>query len=40
MLSSDINFILGKIYHKKENFDEAIKFYFQSVKLNSQNMAA
>ena len=28
MLSSDLNFIWGKIYHKRENFEEALKFYF------------
>lgn len=39
-LSSDLFFILGKIHHKKESFDKALQFYFESVKLNRLNMAA
>lgn len=40
MLSSDLSFIWGKIHHKRENYDDALKHYFQAVKLNSNNFSA
>jgi tetratricopeptide (TPR) repeat protein len=40
LLSSDISFILGKIFHKGENFEEASKYYFQAIKNNKQNLSA
>lgn len=39
-LKSDINFILGKIAHVQQKYEEALKCYTQSTKLNSQNFAA
>lgn len=40
LLSSDLYFILGKVYHKREQFEDALKFYFDSIRHNSQNFAA
>jgi tetratricopeptide (TPR) repeat protein len=40
LLSSDLHFILGKIYHKREKYDEALTSYDQAVKLNGHNLAA
>lgn len=40
LLKSDLNFILGKIHHKQEKYQEALDFYFESVKFNKQNYAA
>ena len=40
LLKSDLNFILGKIHHKQEKYQEALDFYFKSVKLNQKNYAA
>jgi len=40
MLQSDLNFILGKVEHKKENYDEALTFYYESLKDNKNNHAA
>lgn len=40
LLKSDLNFILGKIYHQQEKYTEALDFYFKSVKLNPINYAA
>ena len=31
LLASDLNFILGKVHHSQENYEEALKFYFQAV---------
>lgn len=39
-LKSEFNFILGKISHSQENYEDALKFYLQAVKLNQQNFAA
>lgn len=39
-LKSDLSFILGKIYHKKEDYEKAYSYYFQTIKLNPQNYAA
>jgi tetratricopeptide (TPR) repeat protein len=33
-LKSDLYFILGKIYHKKEDYEKAYTHYFQTIKLN------
>lgn len=31
---------MGKVYHKKENYEEAKNCYFQTTELNPANMAA
>jgi len=40
LLASDLNFILGKVMHKREEYEKALNFYFQAVKMNSQNLGA
>lgn len=40
LLRSDLHFILGKVYHKREQYDDALKNYFQTVDLNKYNYAA
>ena len=40
MLRSDLNFILGKVAHKREDFEQALAFYYQTVKVNPRNFAA
>ena len=40
LLRSDLFFILGKIYHKLENFESALTNYFKCVEANPQNFAA
>ena len=39
-LKSDLSFILGKIFHKLEDYDSAIVHYFKAVEENSQNFSA
>ena len=39
-LKSDISFILGKFFHKLEDYDQAIIHYFKAVEENSQNFSA
>lgn len=34
-LKSDLYFILGKVFHKLENFDQALVHYFKSIEYNS-----
>ena len=40
LLRGDLHFILGKVYHKREQYDDALKNYFQTVELNKYNVAA
>ena len=39
-LKSDLSFILGKVFHKLEDYDSAIVHYFKAVEENSQNFSA
>ena len=39
-LKSDLLFIIGKIYHKREKYEEAWNYYYQTVNLNWHNLAA
>ena len=39
-LKSDIYFILGKVFHKLEDYDQALVHYFKSIEGNSQNFSA
>ena len=40
LLQSDLNFILGKIEHKKENYDDALTYYYEALKDNKNNHVA
>jgi len=40
ILKSDLFFILGKVYHQREQYEEALNHYFQTVNLNRHNFAA
>ena len=40
LLRSDLTFIMGKILHEREDYDGAMSFYFQTVKINPGNFAA
>ena len=40
LLKSDFMFILGKVAHSSHNYEEAFKFYEESIKLNSVNYSA
>lgn len=40
LLSSDLNFILGKVHHAQDSYEDALRYYFQAVQLNKQNYAA
>lgn len=40
LLKSDIYFILGKIKHIQQNYEQALDFYLKATKLNDKNFAA
>lgn len=40
LLRSDIFFILGKVYHKEEDYESALVNYFKTIEINPQNYAA
>ena len=39
-MRSDLNFILGKVFHKKEEYEKAKSAYLAAIELNSDNYAA
>lgn len=40
LLKSDLYFIMGKIKHIQQNFEDALDIYIKATKLNDNNYAA
>lgn len=40
LLRSDLSFILAKVLHIREDYENATTYYFQTVQINPKNFAA